>query len=243
MQIGLIPFQHVLSNAGTTPTPPSSWSRSSASSARTEPTSPRSTSRTRLTPRRSLPYALSVHRSRALRSRSRSRTQWRRSSLGTRNRRTRHWRAPTQGFAVAAGVSSVDHAYQLSEATMKAMRDKEIYAVPTFAIMEYFADHAATPQQAARQHAEQAYHAAEFRKQMAAGVPFAGKKGSDVGPFPHGTQTRGVGADGRVWYEARRRTLRRPDPRSPSTRLGRTDRRAQAHLLRRHHRSPIESPR
>ena len=32
------------------------------------------------------------------------------------------------------------------------------------------------------------YHAAEFRKQLAAGVPIA--MGSDVGPFPHGAQAR-----------------------------------------------------
>ena len=32
------------------------------------------------------------------------------------------------------------------------------------------------------------FHAREFRKQLAAGVPFA--VGSDVGPFPHGTQAR-----------------------------------------------------
>lgn len=95
---------------------------------------------------------------------------------------------PGTGFAVAAGVASVDHAYQLSDATMKAMHDKEIYAVPTFAIAEYFADHAATPERAAHDRAEQAFHAAEFKKQMAAGVPFA--VGSDVGPFPHGTQAR-----------------------------------------------------
>ena len=31
-------------------------------------------------------------------------------------------------------------------------------------------------------------HAQEFRKQLAAGVPIA--VGSDVGPFPHGTQAR-----------------------------------------------------
>jgi imidazolonepropionase-like amidohydrolase len=31
-------------------------------------------------------------------------------------------------------------------------------------------------------------HGAEFRKQIAAGVPMA--VGSDVGPFPHGTQAR-----------------------------------------------------
>jgi imidazolonepropionase-like amidohydrolase len=95
---------------------------------------------------------------------------------------------PGTGFAVAAGVSSVDHAYVLSDATMKAMHEKGIYAVPTFAIAEYFADHAATPERAERLKAEQALHAAEFKKQMAAGVPFA--VGSDVGPFPHGTQAR-----------------------------------------------------
>jgi imidazolonepropionase-like amidohydrolase len=95
---------------------------------------------------------------------------------------------PGTGYAVAAGVASVDHGYQLSDATMKAMKEKQIYAVPTFAIAEYFADHAATPERGARGKAEQAYHAAEFKKQLAAGVPMA--VGSDVGPFPHGTQAR-----------------------------------------------------
>ncbi len=32
------------------------------------------------------------------------------------------------------------------------------------------------------------FHAQEFRRQLAAGVQFAA--GSDVGPFPHGTQAR-----------------------------------------------------
>ena len=95
---------------------------------------------------------------------------------------------PGTGFAVAAGVASVDHAYQLSPETMKAMRDKGIPAVPTFAISEYFADHAESPAAAAHRRAEQAYHATEFKKQLAAGVPMA--VGSDVGPFPHGTQAR-----------------------------------------------------
>jgi imidazolonepropionase-like amidohydrolase len=93
---------------------------------------------------------------------------------------------PGTGFAVAAGVASVDHAYQLSDATMAAMKAKQIYAVPTFAIAEYFADHASTPARAENERAQQAFHAAEFRKQLAAGVPMA--VGSDVGPFPHGTQ-------------------------------------------------------
>jgi imidazolonepropionase-like amidohydrolase len=95
---------------------------------------------------------------------------------------------PGAGYAVAAGVMSVDHAYQLSDATMRAMKEKGIFAVPTFAIAEYFADHAGSPAAAEHERAEQAYHAAEFKKQLAAGVPMA--VGSDVGPFPHGTQAR-----------------------------------------------------
>ncbi len=95
---------------------------------------------------------------------------------------------PGTGYAVAAGVMSVDHAYQLSAGTMRAMREKEIPAVPTFAISEYFADHAGSPAAAVHRREEQAFHAAEFRKQLAAGVPMA--VGSDVGPFPHGTQAR-----------------------------------------------------
>ena len=95
---------------------------------------------------------------------------------------------PGASYAVAAGVVSIDHGYQLSDATMKAMKEKQIYAVPTFAISEYFAAHAATPAMAERERAELAYHAAEFKKQLAAGVPMA--VGSDVGPFPHGTQAR-----------------------------------------------------
>ncbi len=95
---------------------------------------------------------------------------------------------PGASYAVAAGVVSIDHGYQLSAETMQAMHDKQIYAVPTFAIAEYFADHASTPAAAAHEHEQQALHAAEFKKQIAAGVPFA--VGSDVGPFPHGTQAR-----------------------------------------------------
>ena len=91
-------------------------------------------------------------------------------------------------YAAQAGVASIDHAAQLSSETMRIMREKQIPAVPTFTIFEYFADHAANPEAAARERAMFDYHAAEFKKQLAAGVPFA--VGSDVGPFPHGTQAR-----------------------------------------------------
>jgi imidazolonepropionase-like amidohydrolase len=95
---------------------------------------------------------------------------------------------PGTGYAARAGVASVDHADQLGDETMRLMRDKQIFAVPTFAIVEYFADHASSPAQAERERQMIAYHVEEFRKQLAAGVPMAA--GSDVGPFPHGTQAR-----------------------------------------------------
>jgi imidazolonepropionase-like amidohydrolase len=91
-------------------------------------------------------------------------------------------------YAAQAGVASIDHAYQLSPETMRLMREKNILAVPTFTITEYFADHASTPENAAREKALQDFHAQQFRVQLAAGVPMA--VGSDVGPFPHGTQAR-----------------------------------------------------
>jgi imidazolonepropionase-like amidohydrolase len=85
-------------------------------------------------------------------------------------------------------VVSIDHANRLGDETMRLMREKQIFAVPTFTIFDYFADHAASPAQAAREHEMLDLKIQEFRKQVAAGVPMA--VGSDVGPFPHGTQAR-----------------------------------------------------
>ncbi len=91
-------------------------------------------------------------------------------------------------YAVQAGVASIDHAYDLSDQTMKLMREKHIFAVPTFAISEYFISHASSPESASQEQWLQKFHAEQFKKQLAAGVPMA--VGSDVGPFPHGTQAR-----------------------------------------------------
>lgn len=91
-------------------------------------------------------------------------------------------------YAALAGVVSIDHANQLGDETMRLMREKQIFAVPTFTIFEYFGDHAASAEAAARERQMLDLHAVEFKKQVAAGVPFA--VGSDVGPFPHGTQAR-----------------------------------------------------
>ena len=89
-------------------------------------------------------------------------------------------------YAAQAGVASIDHATQLSDETIRIMKERKIPAVPTFTVFEYFA-HEPGP------HAEfemqlLGYKIKEFKKQIAAGVPFA--VGSDVGPFAHGTQAR-----------------------------------------------------
>ena len=89
-------------------------------------------------------------------------------------------------YAAQAGVASIDHATQLSDETMRLMRENHIPAVPTFAIFDYFARNATSPATAARESALLDYKIREFKKQVAAGIPFA--VGSDVGPFPHGTQ-------------------------------------------------------
>jgi imidazolonepropionase-like amidohydrolase len=91
-------------------------------------------------------------------------------------------------FAAQAGVASIDHADQLSDETIRLMKEKQIFAVPTFTIFEYFAEHAATAAQSEREHATLDLKIQEFKKQVAAGVPMV--VGSDVGPFPHGTQAR-----------------------------------------------------
>ena len=91
-------------------------------------------------------------------------------------------------YAAQADVVSIDHADQLSDETMRLMKEKQIFAVPTFTIFEYFAEHAATPARSAHEHQILDLKVQEFKKQIAAGVPMA--VGSDVGPFPHGTQAR-----------------------------------------------------
>jgi len=89
---------------------------------------------------------------------------------------------PGTGYAAKAGVVSVDHAYFLSDETMKIMHDKQIYAVPTFAVSDSRSGESGRP------NANLDFHITQFKKQLAAGVPMAA--GSDVGPFPHGTQAR-----------------------------------------------------
>ena len=71
---------------------------------------------------------------------------------------------------------------------MALMKARGTFAVPTFAILQAFLEEAQTPERKRQIEAELTLHAREFKRQIAAGVPFA--VGSDVGPFPHGTQAR-----------------------------------------------------
>lgn len=91
-------------------------------------------------------------------------------------------------YAAQAGVASIDHATQLSDETIRLMKQKGIFAVPTFTIFDYFAHHRSDAAEAASEAALLDFKIKEFKKQVVAGVPFA--VGSDVGPFPHGTQAR-----------------------------------------------------
>ncbi len=95
---------------------------------------------------------------------------------------------PGTGYAAQAGVASIDHAIQLSDATMELMKKKRIFAVPTLQWYEYYGNHSATAAANAAATQVYEYKLREFAKQIKAGVPFA--VGSDVGPFAHGTQAR-----------------------------------------------------
>jgi imidazolonepropionase-like amidohydrolase len=90
-------------------------------------------------------------------------------------------------YAAQAGVASIDHATQLSDETMRIMKAKNIPAVPTLTIFEYFAKPPSDPAQRDERPLFE-YKVKEFKRQLAAGITFA--VGSDVGPFPHGTQAR-----------------------------------------------------
>ena len=69
---------------------------------------------------------------------------------------------------------------------MRIMREKRIFAVPTFAIVEYFAAHAAPRPQTKRAGAQE-FHAPQFKQRGRRACP---RRRLRRGPFPHGTQAR-----------------------------------------------------
>jgi len=85
-----------------------------------------------------------------------------------------------------AGVDSIEHGLDLDEAAIQEMIQKHIYFVPTLYVYEFDSsdDLKATRGKTSRAR----IHEASFRRALAAGVPIA--FGTDVGPFPHGTQAK-----------------------------------------------------
>lgn len=90
-------------------------------------------------------------------------------------------------FAAAeAGVRSIEHGYYLDEPTLLQMKQKGIYLVPTFTVTEWNVARATTPAAQTRGKIVLSLRHQHFQEVLAMGVKIA--MGSDVGPFPHGTQ-------------------------------------------------------
>ncbi len=89
-------------------------------------------------------------------------------------------------YAAEAGVHSIEHGYYADNDTFQVMKRKGIWLVPTFTVTEWFIDHDTSPAGQARGRIVRQLRHEHFQMALAAGVKIA--MGSDVGPFPHGTQ-------------------------------------------------------
>jgi imidazolonepropionase-like amidohydrolase len=87
---------------------------------------------------------------------------------------------------IEAGVDSIEHGLDLDDASIQQMIEKGIYYVPTLYAYEYEPeeDLRATGGRTSRAR----IHEQSFRRALAQGVKIA--FGTDVGPFPHGTQAK-----------------------------------------------------
>jgi imidazolonepropionase-like amidohydrolase len=89
-------------------------------------------------------------------------------------------------LAVEAGVDSIEHGSFLTEPTLKLMKQKGVYLVPTRTAVFWVNKSADTypPQIAAKARAAWAAHGDMFKTALRVGVPIA--FGTDAGVFPHG---------------------------------------------------------
>ena len=109
---------------------------------------------------------------------------------------------------------------------MRIMREKHIRR-PHFYHLRIFRGTCHDAEAAARERAIARLSHQEFKKQIAAGVPFA--MGSDVGPFPHGTQARELVLMVKYGMTPLADSGRHPERRE-TPRLAGEDRRTQARL-------------
>jgi len=89
-------------------------------------------------------------------------------------------------LAIEAGVDSIEHGSFLTEDTLKLMKAKDVYLVPTRMAVYWVSKMADTypPQIAAKARAAAAAHGTMFKAAMRIGVPIA--FGTDAGVYPHG---------------------------------------------------------
>jgi len=89
-------------------------------------------------------------------------------------------------LAIAAGVDSIEHGSFLTEDTLKLMKSKGVYLVPTRMAVYWVSKMADTypPNIAAKARAAAAAHGNMFKAALRIGVPIA--FGTDAGVFPHG---------------------------------------------------------
>jgi imidazolonepropionase-like amidohydrolase len=89
-------------------------------------------------------------------------------------------------LAIAAGVDSIEHGSFLTEDTLKLMKTKGVYLVPTRMALYWVMRQVDTfpPQIAAKARAAAAAHDKMFKTALRLGVPIA--LGTDAGVFPHG---------------------------------------------------------
>ena len=91
-------------------------------------------------------------------------------------------------IAIEAGVDSIEHGSFLTEDTLKLMKSKGVYLVPTRMAVYWVsrqADAGAYPQKIAdKARAAAAAHGAMFKAALRIGVPIA--LGTDAGVYPHG---------------------------------------------------------
>jgi imidazolonepropionase-like amidohydrolase len=89
-------------------------------------------------------------------------------------------------LALAAGVDSIEHGSFLTEDTLKLMKSKGVYLVPTRMAVYWTSKVADTfpPNIAAKARAAAAAHDHMFKAALRVGVPIA--LGTDAGVFPHG---------------------------------------------------------
>jgi imidazolonepropionase-like amidohydrolase len=96
-------------------------------------------------------------------------------------------------LAIEAGVDSIEHGTFLTESTLKLMKQKGVYLVPTRMAVNWVNKSADTypPQIAAKARAAWAAHETMFRLALKVGVPIA--FGTDAGVYPHGQNAQEFG--------------------------------------------------